>query len=86
MEFGTINPGIMNLQFISDSMGETTGVYIPIKEWNELKSKFKEIEQVEIDISEWHKDVVRQRLADYKKNPGHAMDFDAAMDDIENAL
>jgi phosphorylcholine metabolism protein LicD len=76
----------MNLQFISDSTGETTGVYIPIKEWNELKSKFKEIEQVEIDIPEWHKDIVRQRLADYKKNPGQAMDFDTAMDDIESTL
>ena len=76
----------MNLQFISDSTGETTGVYIPIKEWNELKSKFKEIEQVEIDIPGWHKDIVRQRLADYKKNPGQVMDFDTAMDDIESAL
>ena len=76
----------MNLQFISDSTGETTGVYIPIKEWNELKSKFKEIEQVEIDIPEWHKDIVRQRLADYEKNPGQAMDFDTAMDDIDSAL
>jgi hypothetical protein len=76
----------MNLQFISDSTGETTGVYIPIKEWNELKSKFKEIEQVEIDIPEWHKDIVRQRLADYKNNPEQALDFDNAMDDIERSL
>jgi hypothetical protein len=73
----------MNLQFISDSTGETTGVYIPIKEWNELKSKFKGIEQVEIDVPEWHKDRVRERLADYKNNPGQALDFDTAMDDIE---
>jgi hypothetical protein len=76
----------MNLQFISDSTGETTGVYIPIKEWNELKSKFKEIEQVEIDIPEWHKDIVRQRLADYKNNSVQALDFDTAMDDIEKSL
>jgi len=48
----------MNLQFISDSIGETTGVYIPIKEWNELKSKFKGIEQEEIDIPQWHKDKI----------------------------
>jgi hypothetical protein len=76
----------MNLQFISDSAGETTGVYIPIKEWNELKSKFKEIEQVEIDVPEWHKNLVRERLANYKKNPDQALDFDSAMDDIEKAL
>jgi hypothetical protein len=76
----------MNLQFISDSTGQTTGVYIPIKEWNELKSKFKEIEEEEIAIPEWHQDIVRRRLADYKKTPGQALDFDAAMDDIEKAL
>jgi len=76
----------MNLQFISDSIGETTGVYIPIKEWNELKSKFKGIEQEEIDIPQWHKDIVRQRLADHSKDPEQAMDFDMAMDDIEKGV
>jgi len=76
----------MNLQYISDSKGQTTGVFIPINEWNDLKSKFKEIEQEDMDIPEWHKDLVRQRLDDYKKNPGSALDFDAAMDDIEKEL
>ncbi len=27
----------MSIQFISDSKGVTTGVFIPISEWNELK-------------------------------------------------
>jgi len=74
------------LQFISDSTGETIGVYIPIIEWNYLKSKCKEIEQIEIDIPEWHKDIVRQRLTDYKKDPEQAMGFDDAINDIESAL
>ncbi len=76
----------MNLQYISDSKGQTTGVFIPINEWNDLKNKYKDIEREIIDIPEWHKDLVRQRLDDYKKNPGSAMDFDAAMDDIEKEL
>lgn len=76
----------MNLQYISDSKGQTTGVFIPINEWNDLKRKFKEIEREDINISEWHKDLVRQRLDDYKKNPDSAMDFDDAMDDIEKEL
>lgn len=76
----------MNLQFISDSTGQTTGVYIPIKEWNELKSKFKEIEQAELDVPDWHKDIVRKRLANYKNFPEQAIDFDTAMDDIEHSL
>lgn len=76
----------MNLQYISDSTGKTTGVFIPIKEQDELKSKYKGIEQEEVDIPAWHMDVVRKRLEDYKKNPDQALDFDTAMDDIEKEL
>jgi hypothetical protein len=31
----------MNLQYISDNKGKTTGVFIPIEEWEALKSKYK---------------------------------------------
>jgi hypothetical protein len=76
----------MSLQFISDSTGKTTGVFIPINEWNELKSKFKGIGQEEIDIPDWHKDILNQRLRDYKNNPEQALDFDTAMSDIEKNI
>ena len=76
----------MSLQFISDSTGETTGVFIPIKEWNELKDKFKGIEQEELDVPAWHIDLVRKRKQDYKNNPELMIDFDVAMDDIEKDL
>lgn len=74
----------MNLQYISDNTGKTTGVFIPISEWNELKNKYKDIEQ--IDIPSWQIEEVRNRLADYKNNPEQALDFDTAMDDIEKDL
>lgn len=76
----------MNLQYISDSSGQTTGVFIPIKEWNELKNKYKGIEHEEINVPDWHKDIVRKRLDDYKENPDQALDFNSAMDDIEKEL
>ncbi|MDA3881279.1 MAG: addiction module protein [Prolixibacteraceae bacterium] len=76
----------MNLQYISDSKGQTTGVFIPINEWNDLKKKYKNIEQEEVNVPEWHKDLVLKRLEDYKQNPDSAMDFDVAMDDIEKDL
>jgi hypothetical protein len=76
----------MSLQYISDSTGKTAGVFIPINEWNELKNRFKEIETEELDIPQWHIDILNERLIDYKKNPGQALDFDEAMDDIEKDL
>lgn len=38
----------MNLQYISDNKGKVTGVYIPIQEWEGLKSKFEGLEEAEI--------------------------------------
>ena len=77
---------IMNLQYILDSSGEATGVFIPINEWNELKRKYRGIEQEEKNIPEWHKNLVRERLEDYKRDPDSATDFDSAIDDIEKNL
>lgn len=35
----------MNLQYISDNRGKTTGVFIPIQEWELPKSKFKGLKE-----------------------------------------
>jgi hypothetical protein len=37
-------------------------------------------------IPQWQMNEVEKRLQDHKKNPERAMDFDAAMDDIEKDL
>lgn len=74
----------MNIQYISDNKGKTTGVFIPIAEWNELKNKYTDIEQ--FDIPAWQIEEVRKRFADYKNNPEQALDFDTVMDEIEKDL
>lgn len=73
----------MSLQYITDDKGQTTGVFIPIQEWNSIKSRYKDIDQ---DIPEWHKEIIDQRMKDYKENPDQAIDFDLAMDEIEKDL
>jgi len=50
----------MNLQYISDNKGKTTGVFIPIQEWEGLKSKFKGLE--ELELGEQSKEHVLQGL------------------------
>ncbi len=37
----------MKIQIIEDSQGKATGVYIPIKEWKELKKQYKDLEELE---------------------------------------
>ncbi len=37
----------MKLQVIQDGSGKTTGIYIPINEWKELKKQHKDLEELE---------------------------------------
>ncbi len=75
----------MSLQFISDTTGKTTGVYIPIEEWNALKNKYKGLEE-NIEVPDWHQSIVEERVEDYQRNPDNTIDFDDAMNDIEKNL
>ena len=64
------------IQYIANTTGETTGVYIPITEWEKLKLKFTDLEN-EIDIiPNWHKEILDKRLANYINNPEQALNFD----------
>jgi hypothetical protein len=79
----------MNLQYISDKNGITTSVVIPIQDWEDLKRKYAELEKEEnnmLEMPEWHKSIIDQRLADKDSNSGSMLDFDQAMDDIEKEL
>ena len=76
----------MNPQYISDSKGETTGVFIPIQDWCEIVKKYKGIDKEETAIPGWHKELLEKRMNEYQKNPEDILIFDQALDKIENQL
>ncbi len=80
----------MTLQFIHDNKGNTTGVFIPIEEWQNLKSKYTELQKEEaentVELASWQKEILDTRLSDYYQNPDDASEFDKTIDDIENTL
>jgi hypothetical protein len=80
----------MTLQFIHDNKGNTTGVFIPIEEWQKLKTKYVDLQREEaengVELSSWQKNIIDERLSDYYKNPLDVADFDTTIDDIENGL
>ena len=72
----------MNLQYISNAIGETTGVYIPITDWEKLKAKFVGLEK-EIDIiPDWHKEIVLERIQKSEENPERLLDWDDVKDNF----
>lgn len=80
----------MTLQFIHDNRGNTTGVFIPIEEWQSLKTKYTDLQKEEaenlVELAPWQKQIIDERLSDYYKNPTDVSDFDKTIDDIENNL
>lgn len=75
----------MSVQFISDSSGNTTGVFIPVDEWNMLKEKYKGLED-DIQVPTWHKTIVAERSEQYKTGKAGAEDMDKTLDDIDGKL
>jgi hypothetical protein len=80
----------MKLQFLQDAKGNTTGVFIPIEEWQSLKTKYTDLQKEEaenvLELAPWQKQIIDERLSDYYKNPTDVADFDKTIDDIENSL
>ncbi|MCP9753872.1 addiction module component CHP02574 family protein [Lacihabitans sp. CCS-44] len=52
----------MIIQEIKNESGEKTGVFIPIREWELIQSKFPDIETLDEDIQKWEKDFIDTRL------------------------
>jgi len=80
----------MILQFIHDNKGNTTGVFIPIEEWQSLKAKYTDLQKEEtenvVEPASWQKQIIDERLTAYYKNPAGVTDFDETIDDIEKSL
>ncbi|MFY8108234.1 MAG: hypothetical protein ACOVO9_04545 [Bacteroidia bacterium] len=80
----------MKLQFIFDNNGNTTGVFIPIDDWQALKAKYAGLENEDIkyqsELETWQKQIIDDRLNDYYKNSIDTKDFDDTLDDIEKNL
>jgi hypothetical protein len=80
----------MTLQFIHDNKGNTTGVFIPIEEWQSLKSKYTDLQKEEaenvVNLASWQKQIIDERLNDYYNDPTNVADFDKTIDDIEKGV
>ncbi|HSY61289.1 MAG TPA: hypothetical protein VK796_05400 [Cytophaga sp.] len=72
------------VQFIHDNKGNTTGVFIPIEEWQILKLKYTDLgkEESSAELTDWQKNILEDRLEDYTKHSAQVQDFDIILKDI----
>lgn len=58
-------------QYTFDNMGNPIGVFLSIEDWNAIT------EELQIDMTQWQKDMIDIRLAQYKNNPEDVLDWDS---------
>lgn len=59
----------MRLQVIQDGQGKNTGVFIPMEDWTLIKNQYPDIENADMDLQQWEKDLIDIRLDAIAKNP-----------------
>ena len=76
----------MRTQIIQDHNGLPTGVFIPIEDWENIKKKYPDIDKINQDIPQWHKDILDKRLDDYKNNPDKFKPIDELFDALDQDI
>ena len=65
------------LQYIHDNNGNTAGVFIPLADWNKLKSEYHiKDESTDFESPEWHQQIVAERFETYRKSPTDVESWD----------
>lgn len=80
----------MNIQYISDDLGNKTAVVIPIEDWEILKEKYADLQteenQYSLELASWQKEIIDERLNDYYENPNDVIPFDVTIANIRKSL
>lgn len=80
----------MTLQYINDSNGNPTGIFMPIDQWKNLKNKYVDLQieesQSDTNLFDWQKEILDERLEDYYKNPTDVVDFQSTISNIKKSI
>lgn len=74
----------MQLSYVSDATGNTVAVQIPIEEWNTLKQRFPDVENLQSDTPQWQKDLVEKRLENIAANPGRLRPIEELFEELDD--
>ena len=73
----------MSVQYISDKKGQVTAVQVPIKEWEMIKSKYPDVDNIDDQTPQWHKDLIDARLEALKNKPNDIHPIETLFDKLE---
>ncbi|MGZ3756643.1 MAG: hypothetical protein ACXVAY_14490 [Mucilaginibacter sp.] len=60
----------MSVQYLSNEKGQVTAVQLPIEEWEMIKIKYPDVDHLDSNMPDWHKQLINNRLGALENNPG----------------
>jgi hypothetical protein len=62
---------MLQAQIVKDERGKPMGVFIPISDWELIKQRYPDIDNLDTDIPQWEKDFIDERLKVVNDHPEH---------------
>lgn len=76
----------MRPQIVQDQNGNPTGVFIPIKDWENIKKKYPNIEKSTDELPQWQKELIDLRLSNLEQHPGNIKSIEQLFDVIDEEV
>ncbi|RYE12723.1 MAG: addiction module component CHP02574 family protein [Sphingobacteriaceae bacterium] len=74
----------MELNYVSDNAGNTVAVQISIEEWNLLKEKYPDVENLHSELPQWQKELIDTRLKLISENPMRLLPIEELFEELDN--
>lgn len=76
----------MPVNYVSDSLGETIAVQIPISDWKKIKNKYPDVDDLNHSLPQWQKDLIDKRLKTIEENPDSIKDIQDLFDELDKEI
>lgn len=73
----------MGLQYLSNKKGQITAVQVPIEEWDRIKRKYPDVDHIDSEVPEWHKELIDSRLHAVENEPDRVKPISDLLDELD---
>ena len=76
----------MPVNYVSDSVGDTIAVQIPISDWKKIKDKYPDVDDLDGDLPQWQKDMIDKRMKAIADDPDSVMGIEGLFDELDKEI
>jgi hypothetical protein len=73
---------MLQTQVLKDSRGIPMGVFIPMKDWENVKAQYPDIERFNPDIPQWEREFIDKHLETVTRNPERLQPIETLFQDL----